>query len=202
MEFDPSDEFINKHMPFIVKTVADYTNRYVEIENSEELSIALEAFYDAMNNFKEEKGNFYSYSKKVITNRLIDNSRKNNKILTVSFDMADVPDNQSFEEDSILRQELEYYEKQLALFSIDFEMLFKYSPKHKESRNNVFKLASDLAKDEDIVDRLFATKRLPITEIITKYNFSKKVLKRHKFTIISIIIAYKYNVSSVIQKIE
>ena len=78
-------------------------------ENDDELSIALIAFNSACENYKEGKGNFFSYAKIVMRNALIDFFRKgkNNDYLVFTND----DDNEQDYIDS--RLSLSEYEKQI-----------------------------------------------------------------------------------------
>lgn len=38
------DQLINQHMAFLIRTVSNFTGKYVSIENDDEFSIALIAF--------------------------------------------------------------------------------------------------------------------------------------------------------------
>jgi RNA polymerase sigma factor len=42
------NELIEKHMPFIIKSISDVTGRYVSCENDEELSVGLLGFHEAI----------------------------------------------------------------------------------------------------------------------------------------------------------
>lgn len=202
MNFDSKDDFISQHMPFIIKTVADYTNKYVEIENSEELSIALEAFYYAMDKYEDNKGAFFPFAKKVIINKLIDEFRKRNKVITLQLEEKEIATYEHFEEDTIFKNEIYSYESLLKEYGIDFDKLSKTAPKHMQTRMNLFEIGKELSEQEDIVDFLRKNKRIPITEISNRFNISKKVLKTHKSMIIAIIVAYINNISTIIQWID
>lgn len=202
MNFGSKDEFISQHMPFIVKTVADYTKKYVEVENSEELSIAMEAFYYAMNKYEDNKGAFFPFAKKVIINKLIDESRKQNNLITLGFEDRGFPSYEHFEEDTIIKSELENYEVLLKEYGFDLNELSKTAPKHLNTRTNLFQIAKLLLEHDDIIESLNKTKRIPITEISNRFSISKKVLKSHKNMIIAIMVAYTNNVSTIIQWID
>lgn len=202
MNFDPIDDFIAQHMPFIVKTVADYTNKYVEIENSEELSIAMEAFYYAIDKYEDNKGAFFPFAKKVIINKLIDQSRKTNKVITIQFEDRETDTYEYFEDDTILKSELQNYEHLLNGYGIDFDSLSKTAPKHLTTRDNIFSLGKLLSEQVEIIELLNKNKRLPITEISNRFGISKKIVKTHKNMIIAIILAYMNNVSTIIEWIE
>lgn len=200
MHIENRSDFIEQHMPFIIKVVADYTKKYVEIENSEELSIAMEAFNSAIDKYDDNKGAFFPFAKKVIVNKLIDDSRKK-KIITVEFQDENAA-SYNLEEQVIFKHELEKYESYLAMFNITYDNLVQSSPKHLKTRIKILELCKILSKDSEVISNMYNKKRLPITLIATKYNRSKKVLKTHKNIIIAILVAYYKDVNSIISWIE
>lgn len=196
------EDYIQKHMPFIIKVVSDFTKRYVEIENSEELSIALEAFHHAMEHFDETKGTFFAFAKKVMVNKLIDAKRKQGNIIYLDIDEIEKCSEESIEEQIILREELFNYEKLLSHYGFDFEVLTKHAPKHQDTRVEVLALGIHLAKKKTIVDLVVQSKRLPLTRIIQEENISLRFLKSHQKMILAIIIAYQYQIQSITDWIE
>ncbi|PKM96030.1 MAG: hypothetical protein CVU84_04320 [Firmicutes bacterium HGW-Firmicutes-1] len=202
MNIDNKNEFISEHFPFIIKAVADYTKKYVEVENSEELSIAIEAFNHAIDHYEESRGNFFSFAKTVIVNRLIDDTRKKSKIIQITFEDSQVSAYEHFEEDTLLKHELMKYEQNLSTFDITWDDLVRTAPKHKLTRSQIFILAINLSKDEEITRKIFEKKKLPITEISNLFSVSKKFLKLHKELIIAIVVAYEEKVHTIIQWIE
>jgi len=72
------EEFISEYKPFILKVTSNATGKYIDTRNSDEFSIALSAFNEAIDKFDIEKGyNFFLFSEQVIRRRLIDYSRSN-----------------------------------------------------------------------------------------------------------------------------
>ena len=58
------NELIEKHMPFIIKSISDVTGRYVSCENDEELSVGMMGFHEAIERYDNEKGHFLSFAKR------------------------------------------------------------------------------------------------------------------------------------------
>ena len=71
------DMMIQKYMPFIIKCVSDFTGSYVQIGDSDELSIGLMAFNEAIDRYDVQRGLFLSYAKLIITSRLKTHVEKN-----------------------------------------------------------------------------------------------------------------------------
>lgn len=49
------DQLINQHMAFLIRTVSNFTGKYVSIENDDEFSIALIAFTEAVKKYDEDE---------------------------------------------------------------------------------------------------------------------------------------------------
>jgi len=49
------EEFINSYTPYIIRTVSNLTGKYVDVENSDEFSVGLAAFNEAIDSFDEGK---------------------------------------------------------------------------------------------------------------------------------------------------
>ena len=56
------NELIEEYIPFIIKTISKFTNRYVSIENDEEFSIGLFGFYEAIQKYNNDRGPLCSTS--------------------------------------------------------------------------------------------------------------------------------------------
>ncbi len=53
IEPQATEEFIEKHIPFIISCISKFTGRYVSIENDDEYSIGMMAFVEAIEKYKE-----------------------------------------------------------------------------------------------------------------------------------------------------
>ena len=197
MVYKDRDTFIKENIPFIVKTIVGVTKRYVEVENSEELGIALEAFNDLLDTYDEEKGNFYSYAKVVIKNKLIDHIRKQARVTVVSIEEHHAIKD-DLDDEAIVRQELIRFKEILNEHGISYELLAAHKPVHKNTKDMVVELALLILKNTQMVKHLIEKKRLPITQINKDYGASVRFIKSHKHTITAIILAHEYKIQCVI----
>jgi RNA polymerase sigma factor len=197
MVYDDRDKFIKDNIPFIIKTIVGVTKRYVEVENSEELGIALEAFNDLLDTYDEKKGNFYSYAKVVIKNKLIDHIRKQARVTVVSIEEHHAIKD-DLDSEAIIRQELIHYGEILKGYGISYELLASHKPVHKHTKDIILELALIIVKNKQMVQHLKEKKRLPITQINKDYGASVRFIKSHKHTITAIILAHEYNIQCVI----
>ncbi|MDM8533854.1 sigma factor [Clostridiaceae bacterium HSG29] len=197
------NEIIEKYTPFIIKTASKILGKYIEVENDEELSVALLAFDESINKYSEEKGGFISFSSLVIESRIKDYLRKLNKI---KFDDSEtielIEDKCQFENEVSLNDELKRYKKILLKYGINFETLADKSPVHKKTRCKCFYLVNEMKDNKLLIDLIKIKKKLPITNISKQYDISKRVLKYSKQYILSLLIVYIYEFDELREYIE
>lgn len=197
------NEIIEKYTPFIIKTASKVLGKYIEVENDEELSIALLAFNESIDKYSEEKGSFISFSSLVIESRLKDHLRKSNKIESDNDETIElIEDKCQVENEVSLNDELERYKKVLKTYGIDFEILADKSPVHKNTRCKCFYLVNEMKNNKLLVDLIKMKKKLPITNISKQFKISKRVLKYSKQYILSLLIVYIYEFDELREYIE
>lgn len=191
------NNLIEEYIPFIIKSISQLTGRYVQIENSEELSIGLMAFHEAIQSFDTNKGAFLAYAKLVIHSRVKNHFRKEAKYRnTASINEMNSEGEKKLEgmyyteEKSDLSFEVEAFEEEIKKFGFDLEVLADESPKHKETRKKHINLGSKAGKDVEVTKTLYEKLRLPITFISNKYKYTIKVIKTNKIFITSTIIIF------------
>lgn len=191
---------IEDYLPFIIKTISKFTNRYVSIENDEEFSIGLVAFHEAVQKYDNDKGPFMPFAKLVITSRLKNYFNKENQnkghisIENLEEEGIKLEDSlhNPIEDKSSLLHEIDLLKEEINLFGFSLEDLVDEAPKHSDTRNNAIQLSEKISQDEPIMDFMYIKKRLPIKQIALKYSITQKVIKgSKKFIITSTIIFYK-----------
>ncbi|PAB58800.1 sigma factor [Anaeromicrobium sediminis] len=191
---------IEDHLPFIVHTITQVTGRYVEVENSEELSVGLMAFDEAMSKYNPDRGaTFLSFARLVITSRIkdmINKERSRNK--AISFDqMTEVHGDQIGIIDSNLENdvalEVKTWEYIIKKFGFDLEQLVDELPKHVDTRNNAIDLSEKISDDDEIVDRMYEKYKLPMAKVILRFRTTKKIVKRSKKFIIATVVILTKN---------
>ncbi|WP_168198350.1 RNA polymerase sigma-I factor [Crassaminicella thermophila] len=198
-DIEEREKIIESYIPFIIKTVSDKLNKYIESENSEEYSIGIEAFNEAIDKYESSRGSFIAFAEIVIKNRITDYLRKNRKHHNVVF-MSQFEEDETnklqkhlrtddFTENFALKSEIEEFENKLKQFRITFSDLVKESPKHIDTRANGLRIAKFIASNEDLKEDLIRKKSLPSKKIIEELGVTAKVLKRsRKFIIAAVII--------------
>ena len=189
------EDFIKEFTPFILSTASQRIGRYVEVENDEAYSVALQSFYKAILSFQEEKGHFLPFAKLLIDRDLL-NHLKKEKPLEPSVDEIPFSDSQEELLDHLLlKEEIEVFVKDLERFGLQLEDLVELVPKHRDTKENARQLAFVLAEDEDLMNMIFRKYTLPMTRISLKYQISRKVLYGSREYILSILVVLKNNLT-------
>lgn len=193
------EKIIQEYIPFIIKTISDKMNRYIESENSEEYCIGMEAFNEAIDKYDFSRGSFITFAEMVIKSRITDYLRKmksHHAMIPISqcqeeerhkiescFRMED------FTETFALKDEIKQLEEKLKSFGIHFSDLVKEAPKHKDTRINGIRIASHIVSNERLMEEFMRKKSLPSSKLIQELNVTAKILKRsRKFIIATVLI--------------
>lgn len=199
------DLFIQEYIPFILKTISNILNKYIETENSEEFIIGLEAFNESIDKYDDSRGSFIRFSSVVIKNKIIDYIRKeksNNKIMYIDeYDDSQCGSNyqneiNKFHEDLSMQMELMDLKNKLSEFKITLDYLVKDSPKHEDTRNNAIRVARFIQENTNIKEKLYLDRKLPYTQIISEYNSSRKFLDRNKKFIVATVLILDSNLET------
>jgi len=197
------DLLIKQFKPFIASIIQKRLGKFLAYGVDDELSIGLLAFDEAINSYNINKGRFLSFSRLVITNRIIDYYRKQSRqsYATSSYDDAEddttssLIDKKSVEQFT-LQSELEdkkfeiiEYSHALSQWGIDFGELERISPKQDNLRAEYINCAKMIVKDKNILDELMRTRRLPIKNITKIIPLHRKKIERGRIYIIALVIA-------------
>lgn len=199
IEIQANEEFIEKHIPFIISCISKFTGRYVSIENDDEYSIGMIAFVEAIEKYREEKGDFYAFSRLVIESRLknfFEKENKNSKNKSIEdykergIDVLETLEKYDDEDTNreFTIKEINKLKEEIEEFGFGFEELVNEAPKHKDTRNKAIDISEKSSKEKDITDFMFMKKRLPIKKMSDKFEVSEKVIRKSKLFIITVII--------------
>lgn len=194
------ENLIQEYIPFIIKTVSSKTNRYIESENSEEFSIGLEAFNQAIDKYDKDKGAFIAFAELVIQSRITDYMRQTKKFNTTipisqfeeeeSYILEESLRTEDFSKEYELKDEIEEFEQSLKEFDISFSDLVKEAPKHKDTRLNAMSIARYISENHGLKEELMRKKTLPGSKLIKELDITLKVLKRSRKFIIAAVLIY------------
>lgn len=193
------NSLIQDYIPFIIRVVSNQLNRYIETENSDEFSIGMIAFNEAIDKYDFTKGSFLSFAELVIKNRVKDLCRKQQREQR-EISLEDCLENSQgdfaepyveIDDDTIcLQEEIKRYQAELAQFKISFEDLVKETPKHSDTRQNAVSLSERISEDQPIVEEMYAKRRLPVNKVVVKFQTTLKIIKRSRKFIISIVVIF------------
>lgn len=197
------EALVEDYIPFIVKTISSITKRYVSMENDDEFSIGLSAFYEAICKYESNKGDFLSFAQLVIKSRLLNYLSSENKHAIL--DSLDAQESfyleqlkveyldTSLDQTNAIADEIHLLNTLLQDFKFDLNTLSTEAPKHQKTRNNAIEISEKVSQDRPLVDWMYLKKRLPITQIALKYQVTQKILKGSKKFIITVTIILDKN---------
>jgi RNA polymerase sigma factor len=203
------NQFITDYQPYVAKIVSRFCKRYIEPAHDEEFSVGLAAFNEAISQFSAAAGSsFLGFSETVIRRRLIDYVRKEQKHKSqVPFSAFDTEDDEHNIVNPIeTKQALEAYEKQqgmeerrseiidlsrvLAEFGIRFMDLVEASPSHADSREALLEIGKLLAGNGAMMKILLSKRTLPIKELLSEVQVSRKTLERNRKFIVAVALIH------------
>lgn len=202
------ENFIKDYIPFIIKVLSSSSKSKIDIKNSDEYSIGLIAFNEAIekyDNGKNKKGfNFFSFAELIIKRRIIDHIRLNSRNKETPFSYFET-DGDCFHEkylqdDSWIRydrievfQEIKHYSKVLDNFGININDLHKFTPKHKDSIRMCVDIARKIAENKEIYNKLLRKKYFPMKDIMKIVNVHPSTIEKNRKFIISVCVIYANN---------
>lgn len=196
------NDLIAQYDPFITKKTAEVCKRMIDKRNDDEYSVALSAFNEAIEKYTATKGSgFLSFAEIVIKRRVIDYIRKNSRNQSHYSLETDEGEHQNSYDEKVSnrmyneqltndhrKEEIEHFQKRLSYFEITFSDLVANSPKHKDARKNIMKIAKIIYDDDSLSEELYIKKRLPIKDILKRTELSRKTIERNRKYIISIVV--------------
>ena len=200
-DFMAREKLFHVFRPKIRLMAMDICKRPLHWDNDDELSISLIAFNEAIETFDETKGmSFINYSRMLIHRRLVDHFRKESRFKHVPLEYNEeeqselskheideaIAQHQKEERARDLREMMGLYKNTLAEFGISIDDLLSVSPKHKDTKINLMKIAQSLALNPELIDKLYKTKKLPIQELTLLTGNSKKILEKGRKYIIAV----------------
>ncbi|MEW9123814.1 MAG: RNA polymerase sigma-I factor [Thermotaleaceae bacterium] len=205
------EKFIEEYIPFVIKTISNHINCYLDSKNCDEYSIGLEAFNEAIDKYEVAKGAFIPFAELVIKSRITDYLRKvkkHEKNLSIHQleEEGHWIEAQRDVEDLIetieLKEEIKILEERLKTFQISFRDLAAESPKHRDTRKNAIEIARFIVKEERLKDELLRKKVLPNSQLVQRMDVTMKMLKRSRKFIIATVLILDSELEGLKQYIE
>ena len=173
--------------------------------STDEFSIALEAFNEAIDCFNSSKNkSFINFAGLVINRRVIDHFRKNKRFDSEypfssfategNVDMAErlssckpAPMAEKYE----IQEEIMEFKSALSGFGITIEALVNIAPKHSDTKAMCVEIAKMLAENDELAEKMINEKRLPIANILGRFSLSRKMIEKNRRYIVALFIILK-----------
>lgn len=196
------ERLILDYRPFILRCVSDFTGSWTDAADSDEYSIGLIAFHEAVRTYQPERGRqFIGHAGQVIRNRLIDHARRSKAERTV-VPFSSVPatgGGESRFEDEMpdparpferVEQvdELKRFRETLMPFGVRFSDLPKVSPKHRDTRALCIRMARMVHARSDLLASFMKNKTVPIQALTGLTGVSRKTVERHRAFIVAVVL--------------
>lgn len=203
------ESLISDFKPFLHSRASRFSSTYSDLSDDELFSVAMFAFYEAINSYNSSKGHFFSFAERVVYNRIVDSIRKayrSNSTLVLTLDDDDddesnsiktmLIDKQSMDNYSAsiekegLIEEIEQFQRDLAEWDITMDMLVKQSPKHTEQRITYKRIVAQVLQDIDILQTIHVKHYFPVKAVAQLTGLPlKKVERARRYILATIIIS-------------
>lgn len=158
------------------------------------------AFNEAIKRYEYERGSFLSFARLVINSRIKNYLKKENRYTHESIEENEIEDT-SFSNEA-LKEEIKQFENELLKFGIDFEILIDEAPTHEKTRERAIKIGKLISGEQSIMDYIYTKKRLPITFVSRKFNYTVKIVRGSKLFILATSIIYYKKIELLINWIK
>ena len=202
---EAANALIQDYLPYIQAETSRALNGAPSGLHEDEVSIAMFAFYEAVQTYDAARGAFLSYASTLIRRKIIDYLRKQARHRGIaSLDMpaeaggesriAALEEEQEDSESRELRlatqEEIEELGLELNGFGLSFSDIADNCPKQERSFGQV-KRAVQYAKEHFVlIEEAKRTGRLPIAKLSAGAGVSHKLIERHRKYIMALMLIY------------
>lgn len=201
------DLLIDYYRPFILRAVSHVCKRQVSW-SQDEASVGIIALNEAIDRYQEASGkSFDNYAYMVIRHRLVDEFRKQGKYTQLECAVWDGVQDEGVAQTRLeiasslelydreqtaqaLAEELRLYDETLRQYGVALEELESCSPKHRDTRKQMIRIAQTFGEHPQWLNTLKTTKRLPAKEMLSVFKVSSKTLERNRKYLIALILIY------------
>ncbi len=196
------DRFLLREEEHIRRLTSTLARRPIT-RSDDEWSVALLAVSQAIDDYDETRGAFWSYAALVIKSRLTDLYRSQARhareiaVQPAAFDgevddsegnlsvQCQVRDAAGVSVDTTLRDEIEAIGQELSAYGFSFFDLADCSPKSTATRHGCFAAIRAMLTPPPLVPELQKTHRLPLQALIERTGLPRKLLDRHRRYVIA-----------------
>lgn len=209
------EQLISAYRPFVMRAAASVSGRFVRAGQDDEASVALIAFNEAINSYRQQGGrSFFAFAEMVIRRRLIDHFRHEStrrrevplSSLTLESEdgdaenplvVAEAREAQRQFEDELLaqerREEILRLSGELGPMGIGFRDLVDRSPRHRDARERALEVARLIADRSEWVEQVRRRGSLPLKDLERHAGVSRKTLERQRKYIIALALILSGN---------
>lgn len=191
--------------PQVLKIASKISKRLIT-KQDDEYAIALEGLNEAINKYdKSHQSAFMSFAYLVIHGRLVDYFRQqkrhaNHVPLTTSNSQEEESTHpgiiahsyENFRKDELTQMrklEITIFAQTLKKYGITMNELVKKSPKHRDTRKNLFQIAKKLASNRKLLQDFLARKRLK-KKHVDELGLHRRTLSRHRTYLTALTILF------------
>ena len=197
---DELNILVSEYKPFIVSEIEKFRGKYI-FQNDEFITSGMMAFAEAVKSYKEEKGSFIPFARKVIKLRLIDFYKKEYRYKKKEYltaqeddDVEEIYNDKSLDlyitskETEIRKEEIQEFKKKLEKYGITLSEREKISPKREHLKQISYKSALYINEDNMLLEGFLKSGKIPITAISNSLNVNRKKIERGRKYIIALLI--------------
>lgn len=199
-----ADGLIEQYMPFIRRETARFLGRIPQREE-EVFSVAMLAFYEAIQRYAPGRGAFLSLAALSIRHRLTDFSRKERRhggqislqaswegdTLTLEERLPEKDSPlQKREEERAAREEIEEFSRQLQSLGLTLTQVAEACPKQERTLSACMKALDFAKKHPDLLSEAVKTGKVPLLRLSLGAGVEKKTLERHRGYLLALLVAY------------
>ena len=193
---------IEEFRPYLHGCVTKYSLYATTGLRDDLYSVAMLAFYEAIQHYDKSKGHFLAFANAVIRRRIIDNIRKvyrqhshspidlddENSSQSEAISTASILTYQVANQRELLVLEIEQFKAELTTWDITLDTLVKQSPKHKKSRDICSVIVDAISKDPEIMHIIQIKRYFPVKKIAALTQLPYKKIERFRNYILASLI--------------
>jgi len=197
---------LEEFMPFLDARVAKYSSPAESDKRDKLQSVAMMAFYEAIQKYDRQKGHFFPFANRVIRARFFDTLRQmyKNGESTVSLDAGDdtQPNPQSAainrisiqvyeagRRQEMLVEEIEQFKGELNAWGITLETLTRSSPKQRKLLETYRMIVAKIAQNLGVIETIWLKHYFPVKIVAELTGLPQKNVERARtFILASLII--------------
>ena len=192
--------------PQVLKIASKISKRLIT-KQDDEYAIALEGLNEAITKYdKKHQSAFMSFAYLVIHGRLVDYFRQQKRHANqVSLNTSNSQEEEvhhpgiiahSYENfrkeelNQMRKLEITIFVKALEKYGITMDELIKKSPKHRDTRKNLYQIAKKLASNKKLLQDFLARKRLK-KQLVDELGLHRRTLSRHRTYLTALAILFQ-----------